>query len=242
MSNAPSNYALTVLADAEIRTVVTVSKLQAVAIDQLAAIPRIEREAALRAILCGLTLLRIKASLPHGQWEPWVRQVRGQTATSGSVLPGVAQVRFYMRLAIAAIECTKATVPEIVSLPGNQTELALEPADESARRLMTKLVDFVGRSSLNELLSEHGIKDRKASKNSPGKKAQTEAEMEMTLNEHFNQIEEHLRVATEGTLDRATWMSFTRRQHDDLRFIFEKAAEEVKQRFLKTHPQKKEEA
>jgi hypothetical protein len=155
-NHSQANYALTVLADAEIRTVVTVTKLQAAAIDQLAAIPRIEREAALRAILCGLTLHRVKASLPHGQFGVWIDQMR----PSGSHLPAVTRrhCQRYMRLAVAAIQKTKATVPEILALPGDQKELALESTDETARHLMQKLATWVGDRSLNEMLCDLGIK------------------------------------------------------------------------------------
>jgi hypothetical protein len=63
-----------------------------------------------------------------------------------------------MRLAVAAIQKTKATVPEILALPGDQKELALESVDETARHLMEKLAAWVGDRSLNEMLCNLGIK------------------------------------------------------------------------------------
>lgn len=239
MSNTPSNYALTVLGESKSSALADVSKLQAVAAEQLAAIPRIEREAALRAILCGLTLHRVKASLPHGQWEPWLAQVHTQNATSGGVLPSHAQVRYYMRLAIAAVEETKATKPQLLALPGDQTELAMESADSGARQLMSKLTKFVGARSLNELLSDLGIKDRKANRKHAAGDDKDEPPSAQTVQEAFNDIAENLRVARDSACDKAVWMSFTRAQHEDLRALFEGAADKVAETFIKTHGRKK---
>jgi len=151
--------ALAVLKEDQITTAVVISKLQAVAIEQLAAIPRIEREAALRAILAGVTLHRVKSGLVHGEFRRWLSQM----STSGGHLPAVSktQVNYYMRLATVALAKTSATKPELLAVLGDQTELSLEPADANARRFMDKLVKFVGTKSLNELLRDHGIKDGK---------------------------------------------------------------------------------
>ena len=151
--------ALTVLEDraSELSTVLQIKRLQAVAIEQLAAIPRMEREAALRAILAGLTLHRIKAALPHGTWMPWVKQI----PTTGGNLPGLSQCQYYMRLATAFVESAKVTAPELRTLPGDKIELALEPADAAARRFMEKAAKFVGDCSLNELLAREHVKDYK---------------------------------------------------------------------------------
>jgi hypothetical protein len=238
MSNSPSNYALTVLGEKENAPAVAFSKLQSVAIQQLGMIQRLERDAALRAILVGLALHRIKAALKHGDWQSWIdANVQGA---------GRAQCRFYMRLAIRFVEKTRATKPEILALPGDQGELAIESAEGAARRLMDKAVKFVADRSLNQLLSDLGIKDRKADKLRKLSKDEAADAAEdapaPTLQESFNTIEEHLRIALAGALDRATWMSFSRQQHEDLRHIFEQAAGELRERFLKTHPQRKEDS
>ena len=110
---------------------------------------------------------------------------------------------------------------------------------------MAKIGDFIGDRCLEELFTDLGIKDRKAAKQrllDARKEQPSETARQLSLQEHFNEIEKLLRIALEGALDKPTWMSFSRQQHEDLRYIFEKAAEQVKQRFLQTHPQKKEEA
>jgi hypothetical protein len=226
MSKTPSNYALTILGSAEIRTVATVSELQAKALDQLVAIPRIEREAALRAILCGLALHRVKVSLPHGEFVPWLEK-----CTTGALLveAGLRQARYYMRLALVAVDSTKASVPEILALPGGQAELALENQDEAARRLMTKLMEFVGERSLNQLLGDLGIKDRKTAHTHGDheEKKPTEAEHAQTVQESINAIAEHVRVARDDAVRKVVCMSMTRQQRADLKFLFTEAASQV---------------
>lgn len=145
------------LKNRETFAVVEISQLQNVAVQQLAAIPRLQREAALRAILCGFTLHRVKATVDHGQWMPWLNQI----TTTGGNLPNRSQCNYYMRLADVAVEKMKATRPELLALPGDQSELTLDTADGQTRAFMEKLTKFVGTKSLNELLDEHGIKNAK---------------------------------------------------------------------------------
>lgn len=150
-SPSSKSTALAVLTDRQISTAVEISKLQSVALQQLAMVKTLERDAALRAILVGLTLHRIKASLKHGEFMPWMKKhLKGA---------GKSQANNYMRLALVAVEKSKATKPELLALPGDQTELALDRGDDSAKRMMGKLAKFVGEQSLNDLLREHGIKE-----------------------------------------------------------------------------------
>jgi hypothetical protein len=147
-----------------------------------------------------------------------------------------------MRLALAAVENTKATVPEILALPGDQKELVFETGEAPARRLMAKLVEFVGERSLNELFGDLGIKDRAAAKRrkmaEEDAKEHAAAEREMTLQDRFNDIEEHLRLARGAATDKALWMSFSRQQHADLKAIFDDAAERITEIYVKTHGRK----
>ena len=146
--------ALVVLSDsANYHRPVDISTLQAVAIQQIAQIRLLERESALRAVLCGFALHRIKATLKHGQFLPWIKNdLKGA---------GRSQANNYMRLAAVAVEKTRATKPELLAIPGDQTELSLDTAEGYAGRMMEKLTKFVGQKSLNELLRDHGIKDGK---------------------------------------------------------------------------------
>lgn len=149
----PAN-AVVVLNDAAL----TVQKQQLVALQSstvktLSLIQHEEQANTLRRVLVGFALHRIKASLKHGEWMPWLKKgVKGK---------GYAQCNFYMRLATVAAEEMRVTRPELLALPGDQSELSLDTAEGEARRFMEKLTKFVGDKTFNELLDEHGIKETK---------------------------------------------------------------------------------
>lgn len=141
--------ALTLLSDPQIATTGgKLAKLQATAIEQIDLIKRLESESALRAVLVGLALHRIKASLKHGEWGKW------QTAHLEAKR---SQVGYYMRLAIVCLEQGGFTKPDLLQIAEGGTELA--HAEGPARRAFKKIQDFVGDKSLNELLCEHGLKN-----------------------------------------------------------------------------------
>lgn len=145
--------ALVLLQDRQISASVELTKLQAAALHQLDTLARLNREAPVRAILVGLTLHKIKAVLKRGEFIPWIKQhVKGR---------GYVQCTYYMRLAVAFAEKTRVTKPEILAIAGDQTELAIEPADDTARRMMEKITKFVGESNLSELLDRYRIKETK---------------------------------------------------------------------------------
>jgi len=147
--------ALALLDDKQIRTTgANLDTLQRAAITQIALVRRMESESALRAILVGMALMRVKHSLAHGEFMPWLKKNLDATAHR--------QANYYMRLGLVFLEKTKATKPEVLALPGDQAELSLDNIEGPARRLMEKMTKFVGDKSLNELLSEHAIKDGKA--------------------------------------------------------------------------------
>ena len=156
MKPAAKKHALTVLAAPELTVQKDgVKKLQSAAVVQCAAVNQMESKAAMGAVLAGLTLHRVKASMPHGKFGAWVEQI----STSGGNLPAVkkSQANNYMRLALAFVERTRVQKPDLLALPGDQT--ALELGDSATtRRFMGKLQGFVGECSLNELLIKHGIK------------------------------------------------------------------------------------
>ncbi len=144
---SPSKHALTVIAQAQISTTMEISKLQSVALQQLEMIRRMERDSALRAILVGLMLHRVKVSLKHGEFGPWIAEnVEGV---------GKSQVNYYMRLATAFLEKTRLVKAELLAMPDNTTSLA---DDDLARAFMSKAEKFVGDCSLNELLIKYSIK------------------------------------------------------------------------------------
>lgn len=132
--------------------------LEQVVVSQMAMIPKLENEAAFRAIFTGLALQKLRQKTPHGQWTDRLRQI----LTSVKIWsPKTAQTNasYYMRLASHFVEKMKASVPELLALPGDQTELALD-GDSSAqgRRMAEKLKKYVADFSLNELLVRANIK------------------------------------------------------------------------------------
>ncbi|MDP2226803.1 MAG: hypothetical protein Q8J78_04945, partial [Moraxellaceae bacterium] len=116
--------ALALLQDKEIGSAIPLTKLQLVAVQQFRRIARDTREAPLRAILLGLTLHRVKASMPWGTFEAW-KKANVTACNIWSESTTKKNCSFFMRLAIAAISRTGATKPQLLALPGDQSELAL---------------------------------------------------------------------------------------------------------------------
>lgn len=176
MSSKSHKHALTVFADPKIRAATPTDKLVEIAKHQLATIPTLENEAAVRAILLGLTLQKLRSAAPHGTWENQLTQM----LTSVNIwTPKTAKTNasYYMRLASFFVEKTRVTVPEMLALPGDQTELAIdEHSSAQARRFVEKLGKFVGQWSLNELLVRNGIKgvqrDQEDDENTPPEQQQ----------------------------------------------------------------------
>jgi hypothetical protein len=149
--NSSKSTALVLLSDPQISVAVDILKLQSITLKQIKLIAQMERDGALRAIIVGIALHRIKASVNHGEFMPWIKEnVEGA---------GYNQANYYMRLALAFTDRACVTMPELLSLPVDGTEFALDSADAFARRFLEKAQNFVGDRSLNELLREHGIKD-----------------------------------------------------------------------------------
>jgi hypothetical protein len=213
---------------------------------QFALIARYRKEGPIRAIFLGIILNILKEGCAHGEWTPLYQQML-QTVTFCSPTTAKRLASEYMRLSIEALAATEMATPEFLALPGNQLSFALEPSDAVGRRFVAKLEEYVDDRSVDEMLTDLGFRGgsavrrgkklEKAAENKPSKE-----ESARTLQECFNAIEEHLHLAVVGTLDRATWMSFSRQQHEDLRHIFDQAAADIRARFLKTHPQHKEES
>lgn len=135
-------------------------QLQDVAVEQLRAVGELQQKGAMAAVITGLTLHRVKASMPHGSFSAWMKQ---KLTEVNFWTPKTAKINasYYMRLALIFIEKAKVAKPDVLALPGDQ--LILEVGDHhEAGAFFGKLEKFVGDASLNELLNTHGIKDRKA--------------------------------------------------------------------------------
>jgi hypothetical protein len=124
-------------------------KVQQAALEQIARVRQLEREGAARAVLAGLSLHRVKASLKHGHFLPWLKaNLDGK---------GYSQVNYYMRLALVFVEKAHVSKPALLALPSDQLSLQVD-AEGEAHEFFGKLDKFVGSASLNELLEKHGIK------------------------------------------------------------------------------------
>ena len=101
MPKPSTSSALVVLQETSNLHTVQISKLQAIVAEQFEMVRTLERDAALRAILVGLILYRIKAGLKHGEFMPWLK--KNITGT------GYRQCAYYMRLGFEFVECTRLT-------------------------------------------------------------------------------------------------------------------------------------
>lgn len=164
-----AKYALKVLAAPELRAAKPdLKQLQAAAVDMLQGVSNSENRAAKAAPIAGILLLRVKASLPHGQFTPWMEKLTGeekdkdgkaQKRTTGALLPrlSVRQLQYYMRLSLVFLEKTKLEKPDLLALGDGKTALDLGDKHK-AKDFMAALDEFVGDRSLNELLIKHDIK------------------------------------------------------------------------------------
>ena len=155
MSSKPNSLtALALINSAEIKaTGNDLDLLKQSALQQFLRLRTIRQEETLRGLLLGLTLHRIKASLPYGEFGVFIKG-----SSSGF---GDRWVNYLMRLALVFVEKSRATKPELLALPGDQAELALDGMAGAQRAFTEKAIKFVGELSLAELLEKHGIKETK---------------------------------------------------------------------------------
>lgn len=106
----------------------------------------LEKERAMKAVLCGIYLAEIKAKTPHGEFTAWLAS---NFPNSGR------RAQHYMALAAKFSRSSKLLLPELIA--ANQISLALEAPDATGEALMAKLGKFVGNSGLTDLLRKHGI-------------------------------------------------------------------------------------
>jgi hypothetical protein len=207
-------------------------QLQQTVITQLGYIRGLRRQEALRGLLVGMSLQRIKASLPHGQFGKWVKD--------NIAIFGERYVQFLMKLALVFVDKCKVKKPEILALPGDQTELTLDTLDGDSRRMMEKAEKFAGDLSLNELFIKHdiksvGLKSKLAAQRKKEAEEDGEEEPARSPQDLCNEITEHILWARKGALDHAAWMTMSRAQHEDIRNTFAEAAAAVAEQFTKTH-------
>lgn len=152
--NHQSLGALALINSAEIKATGTdLDLLKHSALQQFMRLRCVRQEETLRSLLLGLQLHRIKASLPYGEFGVFVAEC--SAGFSGR------WVNYLMRLALVFVDKSRATKPELLALPGDQAELALDGMAGAQRAFTEKAMKFVGELSLAELLEKHGIKETK---------------------------------------------------------------------------------
>lgn len=153
MAKPNTTTALAVISSTELRASgEALDTLKASAAEQFRQLASMRNEEALRGLLLGLTLHRVKVSVPHGEFGKWSKT---------HACFGDRWVNYLMKLALVFIDKTKATKPELLACPGDQTELALDGLEGAQRQFVTKARKFVGALSLSELLDKHEIKTGK---------------------------------------------------------------------------------
>jgi hypothetical protein len=125
-------------------------QLQETVVTQLGYMRGLRRQESLRGLFVGLALQRIKASMPHGHFGKWVKK--------NVAIFGERYVQFLMKLALVFIDKCNVKKPEILALPGDQTEFALDTLQGDERRFVEKAEKFTGELSLNELFIKYDIK------------------------------------------------------------------------------------
>lgn len=153
----PDRHALALIDDPKFAVEKSqLADLQKRAIAQLTAINQGHIQLAAYAVFAGITLCRLKKSMPHGGFRRW----QAQMSTTGGHLVKKSQANYYMQLAEKFHAKHKVQLPALLALPGDQTALDLGDS-HPARDLVGKVSKFVGDCSVNELLEKHGIKTKK---------------------------------------------------------------------------------
>jgi hypothetical protein len=152
MSKTDTTIALSVVTAPELVCAADdLARLQIATVEQFRVIGRMRGEEALRSLIAGLMLHRIKASLPYGEFGKWTKRNLQQF--------GDRWVNYLMRLALIFVQASKITKPLMLAMPGDQTELALDSMQGQQRAFYERAMKFVGRHSISELLDKHGIKE-----------------------------------------------------------------------------------
>lgn len=177
-----SKYAVQILTSNQITT--TGGNLKKVTIqakEELRLLNNAQVESTFRALRFGVLMFMAKEQLGHGKFMPWQKEHFEQART---------QCGYYMRLTERFVEDEKVTADEVLAL--TNTPLDAEPTEAVAIEARKKASEFVGSSSLNELLRKHGIKDAKKKEYHAPKELtadeQAEAELEMARAEHADLI------------------------------------------------------
>lgn len=130
--------------------------------EQLEDIAHAERSIPRQAIAVGLVLHSVKASLPHGEWTPWLTQTLTMLK---SWTKGTAQTNasYYMRLALAFVDQAQPSRAELLALANEVVFADLDKGNGPVAKLVKRIDAFVNERSLQELLVDEGIKKSQGS-------------------------------------------------------------------------------
>ncbi len=119
-----------------------------------AEIARQERMNPQRAILVGMALPVMKASMPHGEFRPWLEAnvTRSNIWTKAT---GIKNASLYTRLAAAFVKQAKLDGAAVLSITNGSTIALKAGKNEHSAKLLKTIEEFVGEKSLAELLKEH---------------------------------------------------------------------------------------
>ena len=109
----------------------------------------LQKERAMKAVLCGLYLAEIRAKTAHGEFVPWMH---------ANFPSSVRKAQYYIQLAGKFAKSSKLLLPELIAT--EQITLQLTTDDATAKTALAKLEKFVGSTGLTDLLRKHGIVKR----------------------------------------------------------------------------------
>ncbi len=117
-------------------------------------IARTEKMNASRAILIGMGLPILKASMKHGEFRPWLEAnvTRSNIWTKATAIKNAS---LYTRLAAKFIELAKPAAGEVLAITNGKAILGMPGKSLEAARLCAAIDEFVGERSLSDLLNEY---------------------------------------------------------------------------------------
>ncbi len=120
--------------------------------EEFEAFGKLEKDAAFRALRIGLLLLKVKAELKHGEFEPWMEKNVTEVRRS--------QAFNFLRLARIFIEKNQLPQKRAFLICDAKTETTIK-AEPKAQKMVQMVFEFIQEKSLNELFEEYGIRNRK---------------------------------------------------------------------------------
>ncbi len=195
------------------------------------------RQAPYRAIALGILLHQLKAGCQHGEWMGTYEQILKSLkfVTEGTARVYASQ---YMRLASTFLTEADAAKPEFIQLSVNQTEISKDTGNATEKAFAKKLESFIGDRSLDELLTDYDLRNAAATKRrklAAEENAAVSDAAEMSAQDLFNEMEEHLQLARKSAADKGVWMRLSKQHHKDLMETAGETYQRIKAQYEKTH-------